>query len=130
MLLMFIPAPKITPNVLRIVGMTRVGCFLSRMLLGKPRPAHVSAVAPPPIISSGTKLDIDVADLLGRPAANLDTPELQRFTVEGKECGKALAPVPLPFVETSWSTGFAFWHEAWIRDVTIKGRLDLRAGGR
>src|SRR5438309_11744754 len=37
------------------------------------------AAAPAPAAAGAGVLDIDVADRLGRPAVNLDTPELQRF---------------------------------------------------
>ena len=56
--------------------------ILSRIFFGPPRASAIdpSAVATPPIIiRSRSGSDVDVADLLGRPSANLDTPELQRF---------------------------------------------------
>ncbi len=54
---------------------------LIRLLRG--RPSHAQTLnplpAPTPFAAFATKPDVDVADLLGRAAVNLDTPELQRF---------------------------------------------------
>ncbi len=55
--------------------------WLTRLLRGTPRhpPEASRAGAPPIIVGSRSMQEVDIADLLGRPAANLDTPELQRF---------------------------------------------------
>ena len=48
--------------------------------LAKRAPAAPSDALPAPVISlRPSRPPIDIADLLGRPAVNLDTPELQRF---------------------------------------------------
>ena len=56
--------------------------LLTRLLRGRPNHAKVASVpfvTPHTLRPNQSKDDVDVADLLGRPSINLDTPELQRF---------------------------------------------------
>ena len=52
---------------------------MERWFAARALAAPGAALAAPSISSRQTKASIDIADLLGRPAVNLDTPELQRF---------------------------------------------------